>query len=72
LGKIANIDAREEYAAAPVVTCEGMPLGYEVFAGNRIDVTTVEEIVTTMEQRYGLADRIWVMDRGMTSVDNVA
>jgi transposase len=48
-----------------------MPLGYEVFAGNRNDVTTVEEIVTTMESRYGKADRIWVMDRGMVSQANV-
>jgi len=55
-----------------VVTREGMPLGYEVFAGNRTDVTTVEEIVTTMERRYGRARRIWVMDRGMTSAENVA
>ena len=55
-----------------VVTREGMPLGYEVFAGNRTDVTTVEEIVTTMERRYGRAQRIWVMDRGMTSADNIA
>jgi transposase len=48
-----------------------MPLGYELFAGNRPDVTTVEEIVETMEARYGLAQRIWVMDRGMTSEDNL-
>ena len=56
---------------ALVVTREGMPLGYELFAGNRPDVTTVEEIVETMEARYGLAQRIWVMDRGMTSEDNL-
>jgi len=55
-----------------VVTREGIPLGYEVFAGNRTDVTTVEEIVTTMERRYGEAHRIWVMDRGMVSAENVA
>ena len=55
-----------------VVTREGVPLGYEVFAGNRTDVTTVEEIVTTMERRYGRAGRVWVMDRGMTSAENVA
>lgn len=57
---------------ALVVTREGMPLGYEVFPGNRTDVTTVEEIVETMEARYGLAQRIWVMDRGMTSEDNLS
>ena len=54
-----------------VVSRCGMPLGYEVFAGNRADVTTVEEIVQTMEGRYGRADRIWVMDRGMVSQENI-
>jgi transposase len=49
-----------------------MPLGYEVFPGNRVDVTTVEEIVETMEARYGIANRVWVMDRGMSSAENVA
>src|SRR5881296_1634875 len=62
----------KQVCLALVVTREGMPLGYEVFAGNRTDVTTVEEIVETMEARYGLAKRIWVMDRGMMSADNVA
>jgi transposase len=48
-----------------VVTREGYPLGYEVFEGNRNDATTVQQIVTAMEQRYGKEQRIWVMDRGM-------
>ena len=48
-----------------MVTRDGVPLGYEVFAGNRTDVTTVEEIVTMMERRYGQARRVWVMDRGL-------
>jgi transposase len=55
-----------------VVTRGGIPLGYEVFAGNRADVTTLEEIVTTMERRYGRAKRVWVVDRGMTSAENIA
>jgi transposase len=42
-----------------------------VFAGNRVDVTTVEEIVEAMEERFGLAQRIWVMDRGMVSAENL-
>jgi transposase len=54
-----------------VVSKCGMPLGYEVFAGNRVDVTTLQEIVETMESRYGKADRIWVGDRGMMSKKNV-
>lgn len=54
-----------------VVTREGFPLGYKVFAGNRTDVTTVEEVVRGMETRYGKARRIWVMDRGMVSDENL-
>ena len=61
----------KQVCLALVVTREGMPVGYELFAGNRTDVTTVEEIVETMETRFGAAQRIWVMDRGMTSADNV-
>jgi hypothetical protein len=61
----------KQVCIALVVTREGMPLGYEVFAGNRVDVTTVEEIVETMEARFGLAQRIWVMDRGMVSEENL-
>ena len=48
-----------------VVTREGLPIGYEVFAGNTHDSKTVETIVTTMETRYGKTNRIWVWDRGM-------
>lgn len=55
-----------------VVSRCGMPLGYEVFSGNTADVTTVEHIVEPLEKRYGKSDRIWVMDRGMVSEDNIA
>lgn len=55
-----------------VVTTDGLPVGYEVFAGNRHDSTTVEEIVEVMEKKYGRANRIWVMDRGMVSEANLS
>jgi len=54
-----------------VVTRDGFPVGYEVFDGNRTDVTTVEDVVEAMEARHGRAKRVWVMDRGMTSEDNL-
>jgi transposase len=54
-----------------VVTDDGMPLGYEVFDGNTHDSRTVEQIVRAMESKYGRANRIWVMDRGMVSEDNL-
>ena len=50
----------------------GMPLDYEVFAGNRSDVTTLEEMVEQIEGQWGAANRIWVMDRGLVSEENVA
>jgi transposase len=62
----------KQVTIALVVSREGLPLGYEVFDGNRADVTTVEDIVTAMESRYGKADRIWAMDRGMVSEENIA
>jgi hypothetical protein len=55
-----------------VCTPEGLPLAFEVFAGNRADVTTVETIVTAMETKCGAAERIWVLDRGMVSEANIA
>ena len=64
-------DCKQVNIALVVSRC-GMPLGYEVFAGNRNDATTVEEMVTHIEGLYGRAHRIWVMDRGMVSKDNVA
>jgi transposase len=63
-------DCKQVCIALVVSTC-GMPLGYEVFPGNRTDVTTLEEIVDGVEARYGKAQRIWVVDRGMISEKNM-
>jgi len=54
-----------------VVTPEGLPLGYEVFDGNRADVTTVQEVIEAMRAKYGHERRVWVMDRGMVSEDHL-
>lgn len=54
-----------------VVTDDGVPLGYEVYDGNTHDSTTVERIVGAMEKKYGQANRVWVMDRGMVSEANL-
>lgn len=61
----------KQVCIALIVTRDGMPLGYEVFDGNRNDATTVEEIVSAIEEKHGQADRIWVMDRGMVSEENL-
>ena len=57
---------------ALVVSREGMPLGYEIFAGNTTDVTTVQQVVQNMEDRFAKVNRVWVMDRGMVSAKNIA
>ena len=54
-----------------VVTKSGLPLGYEVFDGNRNDATTLEEMMAKMEALYGKASRIWVFDRGVASEKNL-
>jgi transposase len=64
-------DCKQVNIALVVSRC-GMPLGYEIFAGNRQDATTLEEIVKHIEGLYGRANRIWVMDRGMAGEKNVA
>ncbi len=63
-------DCKQVNIALVVSRC-GMPLGYEVFAGNRHDATTLEEIVAHMEELYGRAGRVWIMDRGLASEKNV-
>ena len=56
---------------ALVVTAEGFPVAYEVFDGDTADVTTLEEIVSKIENKYGMKGRVWVFDRGVVSEDNL-
>ena len=49
----------------------GFPLSYEVFAGNRADVTTLEEMLDAVERKHGRARRVWVFDRGIVSEENL-
>jgi transposase len=57
---------------ALIVTPEGFPLAYEVMAGNTSDKTTLREFLQQIEQQYGKADRIWVMDRGIPTKEVLA
>jgi transposase len=50
---------------ALVVTPEGLPLAYEMFPGNTADKTTLRDMLALIQKRYGQAERIWVMDRGL-------
>jgi hypothetical protein len=50
---------------ALVVTTEGLPLAYEVLPGNTADSKTLRTFLSKIEQLYGKARRVWVMDRGV-------
>ena len=50
---------------ALVVTPEGLPLAYEVLAGNTADSTTLKDFLARIERQYGKARRVWCMDRGV-------
>ena len=63
---------RKQVLIALVVTFDGFPLGYEVFAGNTHDSRTLQTIVMTMEARHGVLGRVWITDRGMASANNLA
>ena len=54
-----------QVVVALVVTPEGLPLAYEMFPGNTADKTTLRGMVETIQRRFGKAERIWVMDRGI-------
>jgi transposase len=62
----------KQVCIALVVTFDGFPLGYEVFAGNTNDSRTLQTIVATMEARHGMVGRVWITDRGMASAKNLA
>ena len=55
----------KQVVVALVITVEGFPLAYEVLDGNRSDKTTLGEFLDQIEQLYGQARRVWLMDRGI-------
>ena len=61
----------EQLVLALIVNQDGFPFSYEVFDGNRADVTTVEAILRTVERKHGKARRVWIFDRGVVSEENL-
>ena len=69
--RVKRGDCRQVVIAL-IVTPEGFPLSYEVLAGNTADCTTLSGFLDRIEQRYGRANRIWVMDRGIPTEESLA
>ena len=57
---------------ALVVTPEGFPLAYEVVPGNTSDKTTLRGFLKKIEEQYGKAERVWLMDRGVPTEEVLA
>lgn len=55
----------QQVVIALVVTTDGLPLAYEVLAGNTPDHSTLADFLERIETLYGKARRVWVMDRGI-------
>ena len=82
-GEVAGVDKAQrgysrdgrpdckQIVLALIVTPEGLPLSYEVFAGNRADTTTLPEILEAVEAKHGRAERVWVFDRGLVEEANL-
>lgn len=54
-----------QVVVAVVVTPEGLPLAYEMLPGNTADKATLRAMLAKIRARFGAAERIWVMDRGV-------
>jgi transposase len=61
----------EQLVLALIVNQDGFPFSYELFDGNRADVSTVEAILRTVERKHGKARRVWIFDRGVVSEENL-
>jgi transposase len=57
---------------ALIVTPQGFPLAYEVMDGNTSDKTTLKAFLAKIENQYGKAQRVWVMDRGIPTEEVLA
>src|SRR5246127_3720798 len=55
-----------------IITPEGFPLAYEIFPGNTSDKTTLRDFLRKIEDQYGKADRVWLMDRGIPTEEVLA
>jgi transposase len=61
----------KQVVLALVVTPEGFPVGYEILDGNILDKQTLPQMIQRIEALYGKADRVWLMDRGIPTEEQL-
>jgi transposase len=57
---------------ALIVTPDGFPLNYEVLAGNTAEKTTLADLLSQIESKYGKSRRVWLMDRGIPKEETLS
>jgi transposase len=54
-----------------VVMVAGWPIAHHVWAGNRVDHSTVQEVIGDLRSRFGFGRLVFVGDRGMVTDENI-
>jgi len=65
-----RFDCRQVVIAV-VLSPEGFPLAYEIMPGNTNDHTTLRLFLQKIQEQYGQARRIWIMDRGIPTEETL-
>jgi len=63
---------RKQIVIGLVTTASGFPLKCKVYPGNRVDKTTVKEMISELQEEFPFQEIVLVGDRGMLTADNVA
>ncbi len=54
-----------------LVTKQGLPVGYQVYAGNTFEGNTLEDAVALIKKKYNISEVIFVADSGLISHKNI-
>jgi transposase len=71
LGYSRDHEPGKKQVVIGLIMCNGMPIGHEVFEGNRVDKKTVKEILKDLKEKFELGRCIFVGDRGLVTKENL-
>jgi len=54
-----------------LILSNGLPIGHEVFEGNRVDKKTVKEVLSKLKDQFKIKRCIFVGDRGLVTKENL-
>ncbi len=71
LGYSRDHEPGKKQVVIGLIMCNGMPIGHEVFEGNRVDKKTVKEILKGLKEKFEIGRCIFVGDRGLVTKENL-